>query len=164
MPTYTDPGPQAFTAVLTTDAEHAKMGGMWVEYPHDVLAQFGVKGRVPVRASFDGVPYTGSLCRMGAGRHTLLVRKEIRQLLKKGAGDKVRVTVQLDAGERTVEVPPELADGLAAVPGARAKFDAMSFTCRKEYAGWVAGAKKADTRERRVAKAVEMIVAGKKFS
>ena len=44
---------------------------------------------------------------------------------------------------------------------AAASFEQMAFTHRKEYARWIAEAKRDETRQRRVAQAVEMIKAGK---
>ena len=49
--------------------------GAYVEIPFDVREAFG-RGRVKVRATFDGVPYDGSVVRMG-----------------KQPGDAVRVTL-----------------------------------------------------------------------
>ena len=67
--------------------------GAYVEIPFDVREIFG-KGRVKVHATFDGVPYDGSLVRMGAPGHILGVRKDIRAQLGKQPGDTVTVTVQ----------------------------------------------------------------------
>jgi hypothetical protein len=39
--------------------------GAFVEFPFDVGEEFGTKGRVQVKATFDGVEYRGSLVRMG---------------------------------------------------------------------------------------------------
>jgi uncharacterized protein YdeI (YjbR/CyaY-like superfamily) len=47
------------------------------------------------------------------------------------------------------------------IAGARAKFDGLPFTHRKEFARWVAEAKRRETRERRVAQALEMLRTGK---
>lgn len=66
--------------------------GAYVEIPFDVKEAFG-KGRVPVRATFDGEPYDGSLVRMGTPCHILGVRKDIRARLGKQPGDTVRVTL-----------------------------------------------------------------------
>jgi uncharacterized protein YdeI (YjbR/CyaY-like superfamily) len=57
-------------------------------------------------------------------------------------------------------VPEALAAALAADPDASATFEGMAFTHRKEYARWVAEAKRDETRRRRVEQAVEMIRAG----
>jgi uncharacterized protein YdeI (YjbR/CyaY-like superfamily) len=70
------------------------------------------------------------------------------------AGDVVKVTLELDTAPRTVEVPADLAAALAAKPGARAAFDALSYTARKEHVRQVESAKAQDTRERRIAKFV----------
>ena len=58
--------------------------GAYVEIPFDVK---------PVRATFDGVAYEGSLVRMGTPGHILGVRKEIRRRIGKGPGDRVYVTL-----------------------------------------------------------------------
>ena len=67
--------------------------GAYVEFPYDVRAEFG-KGRVKVHATFDGVPYEGSLVRMGTPGHIIGVRKEIRSAISKQPGDVVRVTIE----------------------------------------------------------------------
>ena len=61
---------------------------------------------------------------------------------------------------REVEVPAALAAALEADPAAKASFDALAFTHRKEYARWIDEAKREDTRARRVTQALEMIRAG----
>ncbi|MCI8283848.1 MAG: DUF1905 domain-containing protein [Firmicutes bacterium] len=48
--------------------------GAYIEFPYDVKSEFG-KGRVKVRAFFDGVEYNGSLVRMGTENHIIGVRK-----------------------------------------------------------------------------------------
>jgi uncharacterized protein YdeI (YjbR/CyaY-like superfamily) len=72
----------------------------------------------------------------------------------------VEVTLELDAAPREVEVPAVLAVALAADPEARASFERMAFTHRKEYARWITEAKRDETRRRRVQQALEMIRAG----
>jgi uncharacterized protein YdeI (YjbR/CyaY-like superfamily) len=71
------------------------------------------------------------------------------------------VELALDEAPREVEVPEALASALAADPEAQAKFDALAFTHRKEYARWIAEAKREETRVRRVEQALEMIRAGR---
>jgi uncharacterized protein YdeI (YjbR/CyaY-like superfamily) len=77
------------------------------------------------------------------------------------AGDEVEVTIELDTAPRDVEVPEALAAALAADSQAKAAFDGMAFTHRKEYARWVAEAKREETRQRRVQQALDMLRAGK---
>lgn len=67
--------------------------GAYVAFPYDAEALFGKK-RVKVSATFDGVPYAGSLVRMGTPGHILGMRKDIRAQLGKRPGDTVHVTVR----------------------------------------------------------------------
>jgi uncharacterized protein YdeI (YjbR/CyaY-like superfamily) len=64
------------------------------------------------------------------------------------------------ACRREVEVPAALATALDTDPAAKAVFEGLAFTHRKEYARWIEEAKREETRERRVAQALEMIRAG----
>lgn len=75
------------------------LDGAYVEIPFDVKVVYG-KGRVPVRATFDGEPYDGSLVRMGTSCHILGIRKDIRAKIAKQPGDRVIVTLEpRDAGK-----------------------------------------------------------------
>ncbi len=82
-------------------------GGAFVFFPYDVQKEFGTTGKVPVNATFDGVPYTGSLIKYGFPQHTLGVLKAIRQQIGKGPGETVDVAVWRDEAVRKLEVPPE---------------------------------------------------------
>jgi hypothetical protein len=125
--------------------------------PAEVVAELGGGGRIPVVAHFDGVEYRGSIVRMG-GESILGVLKAIREQLGKDLGEQVAVTVERDAVERDVEVPHELAAALAGNPTARAAFDALSYSHRREHALYVAEAKKAETRERRAQATLERLL------
>lgn len=67
--------------------------GAYVEFPFDVRQEFG-KGRVKVKATFDGVEYDGSLVRMKTPCHIIGLRKDIRVSINKQPGDIVKVTIQ----------------------------------------------------------------------
>ena len=64
--------------------------GAYVEFPYNVREEFG-KGRVKVRAEFDGGAYEGSLVRMKTVCHILGLRKDIRARIRKQAGNMVHV-------------------------------------------------------------------------
>ena len=107
--------------------------------------------------TIDGIAYRGSIASMG-GCMALGVLKQIRSDLGKGPGDSVVVTVTRDDAERTVEVPADLAAALDAA-GAREAFDRLSFSHRREHVTAINEAKRPETRTRRIAKAVEMVLA-----
>lgn len=116
--------------------------------------------RFPVVATVNGYTWRTSVARMG-GEFLVGLSREVRDGAGVQAGDEVEVSVELDQAPREVDVPEALAAALAADAEAAAAFERMAFTHRKEYARWVAEAKREETRERRVAQAVEMIRTGK---
>lgn len=73
-------------------------GGDFVEFPYDIRKEFN-KGRVKVHATFDGIPYDGSIVNMGVKNddgsicYIIGVLKSIRTELKKDIGDEVFVTI-----------------------------------------------------------------------
>ncbi len=138
--------------------ETTEGGGAFVYFPFDVQKEFGIKGRVPVKATFDGVAYTGSMVKYGDPKHMLLILKSIRAQIGKDGGDEVVVTVQHDVAERTIVVPKDFNDALK-TEKLLTLFEKMSFTHRKEYITWIESAKKQATRELRIVKALEMLKA-----
>ena len=139
--------------------EAANGGGACVFFPYDVEKEFGTRGRVPVKATFDGVPYTGSMIKYGAPQHMLGILKNIREQIGKGPGDVVEVTIEKDETERTVAVPPAFEEQLKNQKVWKA-FDALSYTHKREYVRWVTEAKRQETRAKRIAKSVEMLRSG----
>jgi hypothetical protein len=136
-------------------------GGAGVAFPYDVEKEFGTRASIPVKATFDGVPYTGSLMNCGMPSHVLGVLKGIREQIGKGIGDKVEVVLWKDDQVRTVDAPPDF-ERLLKRDGLLAGFKKLSFTHQKEYVRWITEAKKEETRQNRIAKAVTMLKAGTK--
>jgi hypothetical protein len=147
----------SFTA--TIQAAPVGSGGAFVSFPYDVEKEFATKGRVAVHATFDGVPYTGSLMQCGGPHHMLGILKSVREQLGKALGDRVSVVVWKDDAVRTVEVPADF-DALLKKEKLRDGFDGLSYTHRKEYCRWITEARKEETRVRRLAKSVEMLRSG----
>lgn len=133
-------------------------GGAYVEVPTDVIEALGGKARLPVNATFDGVDYRGSIVSMGGDVKVLGILKDIRVQLGKAPGDRVTVTVERDDAERTVIVPDELAAALD-VAGLSTTFQRLSYSHQREYVGWIAEAKKPETRRRRIVDTVERLKA-----
>ena len=130
--------------------------GAFVIFPHDVLTEFGIKGRVPVRALLDKLPYTGSLMTCGTPYHLLAVPKDIREKLDKEPGDSISIELWKDDAPRTIEIPPEFLK-LLKKEKLLEKFEKLSNTRRKEYRNYLITPKKEDTRLRRLTKAIETL-------
>jgi len=116
--------------------------------------------RFPVVAVVNGYSWRTTVTRMG-GEFLLGLNRRVREQAGVEAGDTVQVELELDKEPRDVEVPKPLADALADNPEARAEFERLSYTNRKEYVRWVAEARRGETRERRVAEAVELLRQGR---
>ncbi|WP_058187985.1 YdeI/OmpD-associated family protein [Terracidiphilus gabretensis] len=144
----------------------AKIGGesgdsCSVYFPHDAEKEFGTRGRVPVKATFDGVPYSGSLMKYGSVQHLIPVIEAIRAQIDKNIGDTIDVTITRDETERTIETPEDFTK-LLKKEKLQAIFETLSYSHRKEYVRWITEAKKEETRQRRLIKAVEMLRDGVK--
>ena len=87
------------------------------------------------------------------------VRKDRQEAARVKPGDIVKVTVAPDTEERTVEPPPDLKAALLQNASARARWEKLGFTDKKEVAEAILGAKKVETRNRRLQKTLEMLTA-----
>jgi hypothetical protein len=148
--------PLRFRAKLETSDDGR---GAWIVVPYDVFEIFGVRGRVPVRTSFNSYVHRGSMVPMrkggGVGAHVLGLNRQVRDGAGAEIGDMIDVILERDVAPRVVEVPPDLAAALAKNSLARAGWDKFSYTHQREYVQAILGAKRPETRMRRIAECVE---------
>lgn len=139
-------------------------GGAWtiLRAPFNVAEVFGTKARVPVIGTMNGFAFRSSLMPEGDGNHRMMVGKDLQAGAKAKAGDTVSVILQRDDKQREIEVPPELEAVLKKNKKASTFYVALSPSCKAEYAAWIAGAKQAETKASRAAKAVKMLAGGTK--
>ena len=137
--------------------EAARGGGAYVALPAEVVAELGGGSRFRVTGTLGGVDFESSTMPMGGGAVCLGVHKATRQAAGVDIGDAVDVALERDDRRREVEVPEDLAAALAADPTASAAFEGLAFTHRREYTEWIAGAKRAETRARRVTQTLERL-------
>ena len=118
--------------------------------PFDVVEVFQCKGRVPVKGTINGFPFRSSLMNMGDG-HMMPVNTQLRAGAHCKGGDTVDVVMELDEDERTVEVPAYLKKIIDSNARTKAFWRRLSYTHQKEYVREIDGAKRPETRERRIA-------------
>jgi uncharacterized protein YdeI (YjbR/CyaY-like superfamily) len=111
----------------------------------------------------NGFPFRTSLMPMG-GCHGLAVNQSMREGAAVEAGDTVCVVRERDEGERVLEVPPRLKKELAKSKAALANWEKLAYTNQKEVVLSINGAKPEETRVRRLAKAMDMLKTGKKWT
>nr|BFE66179.1 hypothetical protein GCM10020063_107050 [Dactylosporangium thailandense] len=128
-----------------------------ITVPAEVVEALGTSRKPPVTVTINGYTYRSTVASM-RGAFLLPVSAEVRAGAGVAAGDTFDVDVEPDDAPRTVEVPADLAAALDAEPSARARFDALSYSNRSRHVLPVEGAKTAETRQRRVAKAVAALL------
>ena len=116
--------------------------------------------RFPVRATANGHTWQTTVTRM-RGEFLLGLSREVREAVGAEAGDEVEIEVELDTGPRMVELPPALAEALDGDARARTAFEDLAPSHRKEFARWVGEAKRDETRQRRIAQTLEMVIEGR---
>ena len=131
--------------------------------PFNVEEVFGTRARVPVRGTINGFPFRSSLMPMG-GCHRMVVNQNLRDGAGVKAGDTVSVVMERDEAERSIEAPPLLKKELARSKTATANWEKLSYTHRKEIALCLVNAKQEETRMRRLAKVMDILKNGKKWT
>ena len=131
--------------------------------PIDVKETFGARGRVAVRGTINGFPFRSSLMPMG-GCHMMPVNKALCDGARVKPGDIVDVVMERDVEERTVEAPPSLQKELTKNKKAQERWENLSFTHKKEMANSISGAKQDETKKRRLAKVMQVLKTGAKWT
>ncbi|MFL5770350.1 MAG: DUF1905 domain-containing protein [Chloroflexota bacterium] len=131
-----------------------------IEVPPAAIEALGSGKRPPVVVTINGYTYRNTVAVMG-GAYMIGVSNEHRAASGLKAGDEVDVELVLDTAPRTVELPADFDTALDADPAARATFDKLSNSNKGYHVGLVEGAKSAETRQRRIEKAVATLREGK---
>lgn len=147
-----------FQTVLSKDDNTS---GCMIELPFDPREAFG-KVRAPVKVTINKHTFRTTIAPMG-GCYLIGISKVNRDAAGIDWGDKIAVTVEADNEPRVVAVPDDLAAALKKNKAAQAVWDKLSYTHRREYAQEIEGAKRPETRARRLAKTLEMLEAKRKI-
>lgn len=119
----------------------------------DQRAVFG-RARPPVVVEVGGHSYRSTIAVM-SGVTFVPLRRSNREAAGVTQGDVVEVTLTLDTAPRTVDLPAALADALETA-GVRDGWGRLSYSAQREQVEAVEGAKRPETREKRIAAAVAL--------
>ena len=144
------PDTHRFTAVL----EHARGGGAVVLVPPAVATALGGLKQMRVFAKMNDVDYKSSTYPWKGEGLYLGVHKAIREAAGVAFGETATFEVTRDDSPRVLELAPEFEAALSAEPDLKARFEALSFSRRRELADPIAEAKKPETRSARLEKAL----------
>jgi hypothetical protein len=144
---------------FTATIELAGTTATGIQVPPEVVADLGTSKRPAVLVTINGFTYRSTVATMG-GRFLIPVSAEIRSGAGITANDVVDVNIELDTEPREVTVPADFADALDRDPDAKKFFDGLSYSNRRRHVLQIEGAKTAETRLRRIEKAVAMLREG----
>ena len=132
--------------------------------PKAAAVKAGFRARMRVKGTIDGTPFRSSLIPRGGGVLFVVVNHELRERIRKSAGDTVRLDLEVDTSPVEVPIPPALQRALAHDSKASGAFHRFTPSQRLAYARWIAGAKQEATRDRRVATTIEKLRRGEKLN
>ena len=126
-----------------------------VPVPFDPVPVFG-KVRAPVKVTLNGFTYRSTIAAMG-GPPCIPLRKSNREAAGLEGIETLKVRLELDTDARVITPPADFARALKAAPPAWDRWRELSYSHQREYAESVTSAKAAETRARRVERAVRSI-------
>ena len=131
-----------------------------IQIPDEVIDALGAGKRPPVRVTLHGFTYRSTVAVMN-GVYMVGVNAENRSAARVAGGDEVQVDIEVDTEPREVVVPADFHTALQGDSAARLTFDGLSYSNKRWHVLQVEGAKTAETRERRIAKSLEILRQGR---
>lgn len=131
-----------------------------IQIPDEVVASLGAGKRPPVRVTINGYTYRNTVAVMG-GVFMVGVSAEHRKGANVAGGDEVDVDIELDTEPRVVTVPPDFQAALDNDVAAKRCFEGLSYSNKSRHVLSIEDAKTAETRQRRIDKAISQLRAGK---
>ena len=121
----------------------------------DPKTVFG-KVRAPVKVTLNGYTYRSTIAAMG-GPPCVALRRSHREAAGLNGDETIDVRLDLDTEKREVTAPADLVRALRGVPGAMEQWRKLSYTHQREHVEAIEGAKKPETRHRRIDRTIAMI-------
>ncbi|MFO0834532.1 MAG: YdeI/OmpD-associated family protein [Phycisphaerales bacterium] len=159
-----------FSALLHRPVAKGKaVAWTFLVLPAEVSRKLPSRGMVSVGGTLGGAPFQAMLQPDGKGGHWLKVDRKLREAAGAKVGDTVSLEFVPTAEEPEPKVPPDLRRALAGAPagkagsrGARDVWSDITPAARRDWVHWIESAKQSETRERRVAAAIDMLTKGKR--
>lgn len=131
-----------------------------IEVPPEVIEALGSGKKPAVNVSIGAHTYRSTVATMD-GKFMLPLSAENREAAGVAAGDEIDVSLELDTAPRTLEIPADFQQALDQDAAAKTFFESLSYSNRRRHTLSIDGAKTAETRQRRIEKAIESLRAGK---
>ena len=127
-----------------------------VDLPARASGAFGPEKAPPVRGTIEGIAFRSTLLPRGEGAYRMFVHSRIWRTRGLDAGDATAIAIERDDEPRAdLPLPRDFVRALEDRPVARAYAATIAPSLRREIAAWLAAAKRAETRERRIMAALD---------
>lgn len=143
-------------ASFHTTILQARKTATGIEVPPAIVDELGSGKKPAVVVRIGDYSYRSTVASMG-GQYLIPLSSEHRAASGLAAGDEIDVTLVLDDAPREVAVPADLAEAIDQDPALRTAFDALSYSRKRALVEPIDQAKAADTRQRRLDKALESL-------
>lgn len=130
--------------------------------PADASAKLPTRSMVTVEGSLEGQPFESTLEPDGQGSHWLKVPRALREAAGANLGDTVALAITPAEEQAEPRVPSDLRKALCADANAHARWKSLTPVARRDWIQWIQSAKKAETRDRRVATTGDRLASGKR--
>ena len=125
-----------------------------VDVPPGVSRAFGKRGPVPVAGTLNGSPFRANLMPKGDGTHRLYLNGVMRKAAGVDVGDRVEMRLEFDPQPRMLSRPEALRRALEASPEAKAAFERLTPSRRKEILAYLNALKRPESLQRNVEKVI----------
>ena len=151
-----------FKARLLRPAQPKNATWSFLVLPGAASARLPTRAMTTVEGTLGNAPFKATLEPDGKGSHWLKVPRALREAAGVEPGDTVALGIAPSDKQLEPAVPADLRKALAANPAARATWDATTTVARRDWVAWMTSGKKAETRGKRLAGAMDMLEHGKK--
>ena len=131
-----------------------------IQVPEEVVSALGPQKQPPVRVTICDHTYRTTVARRGE-RFLISVSAANREKAGVAAGDEIDVDIELDTEPREVSIPPDFARELEKDAEAKSSFEGLSYSHKLRHVLAIEEAKKPETRQRRIEKAIVMLREGR---
>jgi hypothetical protein len=131
-----------------------------IRIPPEIIESFGAGKKPPVSVTINGYTYRSTVATVD-GHFMVGVSAEVREKAGVAGGDEADVDIELDTAPREVTVPLDFAAILDNDADAKRFFDGLSYSNKRRFVTQIEEAKTAETRQRRIEKAISMLREGR---
>lgn len=129
----------------------------------DLFREFGRdKGPVPVKGTINGKPYQQTLVRY-AGEWRLYINTKMLPKSPERIGEKIKIGIELDLSDRTIQPHPKLVQALKENPQANVIFESLAPSLQHEIVRYIANLKTEASVDRNVIKAIDFLLGKERF-